>query len=342
MASSIVVAKWATSQSARSLLGGVGHCRGIAIALRHLFNAAGTRTVKYGATRDNVLALELVLANGQILRTGCRSTKQSAGYDLTRLLVGSEGTLALVTEATLRLAPLPEHFSAVVAAFPTTAAAAQAVFAIMSSGLNPAALELLDTATVIAINNADALGLDASPTLFVEFHAASEATLAAELGMVEDICRDLQCSSFQSGVGRAARDRLWAARHGLGELFKRIHPGQSYLITDVSVPISQYAALVAEGTAILAQLEGVNGYLFGHAGDGNLHSHICFADDAADHARLERVVNERLVETALALGGTCTGEHGAPTLELMRQIKTLFDPNHILNPGKILALEGAD
>lgn len=317
-------------------------------------NAAGTRTVKYGATRDNVLALEVVLADGQILRTGCRSTKQSAGYDLTRLLVGSEGTLALVTEATLRLAPLPEHFSAVVAAFPTTNEAAQAVFGIMGSGLNPAALELLDTATVTAINNADALGLHPSPTLFVEFHAASEATLAAELGMVEDICRELQCSSFQSGVGRAARDRLWAARHGLGELFKRIHPGQGYLITDVAVPISQYAALVAEGTTILAQLKGVSGYLFGHAGDGNLHSHICFADDAADRAQLERMVNDRLVEKALALGGTCTGEHGvgigkqkymqrehgAPALELMRQIKTLFDPNHILNPGKILGGDG--
>ncbi len=317
-------------------------------------NAAGTRTVKYGATRDNVLALEVVLADGQILRTGCRSTKQSAGYDLTRLLVGSEGTLALVTEATLRLAPLPEHFSAVVAAFPTTNEAAQAVFGIMGSGLNPAALELLDTATVTAINNADALGLHPSPTLFVEFHAASEATLAAELGMVEEICRELQCSSFQSGVGRTARDRLWAARHGLGELFKRIHPGQSYLITDVSVPISQYAALVAEGTAILAQLKGVSGYLFGHAGDGNLHSHICFADDAANYARLQRTVNDHLVEKALALGGTCTGEHGvgigkqkymldehgAPALDLMRRIKALFDPHDILNPGKILALEG--
>ncbi|GBL19560.1 probable D-lactate dehydrogenase, mitochondrial [Anaerolineaceae bacterium] len=123
-------------------------------------------------------------------------------------------------------------------------------------GLTPPALELLDTATVTAINNADALGLHPSPTLFVEFHAASEATLAAELGMVEEICRELQCSSFQSGVGRAARDQLWAARHGLGELFKRIHPGQGYLITDVAVPISQYAALVAEGTTILAQLKG--------------------------------------------------------------------------------------
>jgi D-lactate dehydrogenase (cytochrome) len=314
-------------------------------------NAAGTRTVKYGATRDNVLALEVVLANGDVIRTGSRSVKQSAGYDLTHLFTGSEGTLGLITEATLKLAPLPEHFSAVVTSFPTTEAAAQAVFSLIGSGLDPAALELLDTATVAILNDADRLDLPAAPNLFLEFHGASEATLAVELELVKEICEASGCQTFASGLGRDARDRLWEARHRLGESLLRFYPGQGYLITDVAVPISQYPALVAEAVEALRPLGQVRGFIFGHAGDGNMHSMIFFANTAAEYARIQGAFNDRIVEKAIALGGTCTGEHGVgigkqkymvrehgeTAMGVMRRLKEFFDPHGILNPGKVVS-----
>ena len=314
-------------------------------------NAAGTRTVKYGATRDNVLALEVVLANGDVIRTGCRSVKQSAGYDLTHLFIGSEGTLGLITEATLKLAPLPEHFSAVTTSFPTTEAAAQAVFSIMGSGLNPAALELLDAATIAAINSTGKFDLPVAPNLFLEFHGASEATLAVELELVKGICAAAGCQTFTSGLGRDARDRLWEARHQLGELLLRSHPGQGYLITDVAVPISHYPALVAEASAALRQLAGVRGFIFGHAGDGNMHSMIFFTNAAEEYRRVEQAFNDQVVEKAITLGGTCTGEHGVgigkqkymvrehgeTAMGVMRRLKELFDPHGILNPGKAVS-----
>jgi D-lactate dehydrogenase (cytochrome) len=237
-------------------------------------NAAGIRTVKYGATRDNVLALEVVLADGQVIRTGSRSVKQSAGYDLTHLFIGSEGTLGLVTEATVRLAPLPQHFSAATVAFASTDAAAQAVCQIMGAGLDPAALELLDTATVGALNEAGGFDFPPVPRLLMEFHAAAAESLAVELAMVEEICAGLGGQAFTAGLGREARDRLWSARHHLHECFMRLHPGCGYLIADVAVPISGYPALFAEAAGVLQALDGVSGYLFGHAGDGNMHAMI--------------------------------------------------------------------
>ncbi len=314
-------------------------------------NAAGTRTPKYGATRDNVLALEVVLANGDVIRTGSRSVKQSAGYDLTHLFVGSEGTLGLITEATLKLAPLPEHFSAAIASFPTTEAAAQAVFHIMASGLDPAALELLDTATVAALNEAGQLDLSVAPTLLLEFHGASDATLAVEMDLVKGACEESGCRTFTPGLGRDARDRLWEARHCLGALLLRAYAGQGYLITDVAVPISQYPALVAEASEALRGLDGVKGFIFGHAGDGNMHTLIVFQNTMPDYERLERAFNDRVVEKALLLGGTCTGEHGVgigkqkymslehgeTAMNVMRRLKALFDPRGILNPGKVVS-----
>ncbi|MFQ5614746.1 MAG: FAD-binding oxidoreductase [Anaerolineae bacterium] len=312
-------------------------------------NAAGIRTVKYGATRDNVLALEVVLAGGQVIRTGSRSVKQSAGYDLTHLFVGSEGTLGIVTEVTLKLAPLPEHFSAVTAAFPTVNEAAETVFNIIGAGLGPAALELLDTTTVKMMVE-EGFDLPPAPHLFMEFNGASQVSLQEELGLVETICRDHNCLHFQAGVGREARARLWRARHQLFEIAVRHHPGQDYLITDTAVPISQYPALVAFAAGTMAELD-VEDIIVGHAGDGNLHTTIFFGpDDAGKRARAERF-NALLVERSLALGGTSTGEHGVglgkqkymlrehgqAALNLMREIKATLDPNGILNPGKILA-----
>ncbi len=314
-------------------------------------NASGTRTVRYGATRDNVLALEVVLANGDVIRTGSRSIKQAAGYDLTHLFVGSEGTLGLVTEATLKLAPLPEHFSAVVTSFATTEEAAEAVFNIIGTGLSPAALELVDTATVAAINGAGEFDLPVAPNLFIEFHGATEATLETELKLVRAVCAESGCRTFTSGLGRAARNRRWDARHEVAELLIRTHPGHGYIITDAAVPISQYPALVADTAETLRELEGVRGFLVGHAGDGNMHAIVFFADTPDEYARVQQAFNDHIVEKAISLGGTCTGEHGigigkqkflaqelgTNSVELMRQLKALLDPNGILNPGKVVS-----
>lgn len=310
-------------------------------------NAAGTRTVKYGATRDNVLALEVVLANGDIIRTGSRSVKQSAGYDLTHLIIGSEGTLGLVTEATLKLAPLPEHFSAVLATFSSTAVAAAAVYHIIGSGLGPAALELLDAAAITYMNMDESMNLPVAPTLLMEFHGPTAETLQSELALVQEICTDGGATHFSAGVGREERDRLWHGRHQLGEILFRAHPEERYLITDVAVPISHYPELAAYTADLMSRL-GLQGALFGHAGDGNLHT-VVFPP--ADNLAIDlQSFNDQVVEKALRLDGTCTGEHGVgigkqkymvyehgeTAVGLMRQIKNLLDPHGILNPGKVL------
>lgn len=310
-------------------------------------NAAGIRTVKYGATRENVLALEVVLADGRIIRCGTHAHKSSSGYDLVHLFVGSEGTLGIVTEATLKLAPLPEHFSAGVAAFDTVDEAAQTVYEIMGSGLSPAALELLDTNMVILLNREENVGLPESPILFMEFHAATRAALEEELQLVEEICHDNGCTSFQAGFGPDARRRLWHARHHAYETLVRANPRYDFLIMDVAVPISEFPALVTRSRELI-EAYGLLAYTLGHAGDGNIH--VTPAYDPDDPASVERAqaLNAELVRYALELGGTATGEHGVgvgkrkfmaaehgESLAVMRQIKQLLDPNGILNPGKI-------
>jgi D-lactate dehydrogenase (cytochrome) len=315
-------------------------------------NAAGIRTVKYGASRDNVLALEVVKANGEVLRTGSRSVKQSSGYDLTHLFVGSEGTLGLITEATLKLAPVPEHYSAATAAFPTVQAAAQVVYEIIGAGLEPTALELLDTTAVKILKAAEGIDLVEGPNLFMEFSGAGETSLRETLDLAETICRGHECAAYRAGIGREARNRLWEARHRMFEILRRTFPGQAYFLTDVAVPISNYPALVTDTVKHMEMLQ-VTGTLLGHAGDGNIHTAIFFPpDDSAARSRAKQI-NERLIEQALALAGTSTGEHGVGlgkqqymlqehgpvALELMRQLKATLDPRGILNPGKVLALE---
>ncbi len=312
-------------------------------------NAAGTRTPKYGATRDNVLALEVVLADGSAIRTGSRTVKQSAGYDLTHLFTGSEGTLGLITEATLRLVPIPEHFCAALAAFDTVAQAADAVFGIIGSGIRPAAIELMDTAAIRYINSDPGIELPEKPHLIMEYDGASEATLQTELDLVEEICRSAGNASFTAGVGRAERDRLWEGRHHLFEAMLRQHPGETYLITDVCVPISAYPEIATFASDLMAEL-GLRGAVFGHAGDGNLHT-IVFSgeEDSSKSAQLQDF-NRRVILHALALEGTCSGEHGvgigkqsflpwevgARTYAFMGRLKRFFDPDDILNPGKIV------
>lgn len=312
-------------------------------------NASGIRTVRYGATRDNVLALQVVLANGEIIRTGSRSVKQSAGYDLTHLFTGSEGTLGLITEATLKLAPLPEHFSAVTVAFPTVQQAAETVFAIIGSGLNPTALELLDTEAVTILCTEGGFKFDRTPNLFMEFNGASATSLHEELKVVREICHENGCTTYHEGLGLQARNELWEGRHRLFEMSVRHYPGQDWLITDVAVPISKYPDLVNYAVLHISKLE-LNCGIVGHAGDGNMHTVTFFPkDDKLVRERAGRL-NDLLVSKAISLGGTCTGEHGVglgkqkymvhehgeAAMTVMRQLKATLDPHNILNPGKVV------
>ena len=310
-------------------------------------NASGVRTIRYGATKDYVLELTVVLANGEIIKTGSLAGKSSSGYDLIRLFVGSEGTLGIFTQATLRLRGLPEHFSAAVATFPTVERAAQAVFEIMRWGFSPAALELMTADLAAMLNRDKDLGLREEPTLLMEFHGASEIALQEELGPVEQLCQDAGSISFERGLGVDERNRLWEARHQAYESIKRTHVGADPFVADVAVPISRYPEIVAFTEQTIRD-QGVAGYPFGHAGDGNLH--VVFMGDAQDQegwAHVQRA-NQAIVDRALDLQGTSTGEHGVgigkrrfmerehgKSLQVMRQIKTLLDPQGILNPGKI-------
>jgi len=208
-------------------------------------NAAGTRTPGYGATKDNVLRLEVVLASGEVIRTGTRSLKTSSGYDLVHLFVGSEGTLGIVTEATLKLAPLPEKFSAAIVVFEAVAAATRAVSTIIGSGLHPVALEFVEPNTIHELNTTGEFALQEKPTLLLEFHSASETALEHELKMVRELVEDVGAVEFQAGVGRAERDRLWKLRHATYEILVRNNPGIAFVIVDVAAPVSKYPELVA-------------------------------------------------------------------------------------------------
>ena len=310
-------------------------------------NASGTRTVYYGSTKDYILQLTAVMANGEIVEMGTRSSKTSSGYDLIHLIVGSEGTLGIVVKATVRLTGLPPEFSAAVVTFPSVEAAGKAVFEIKRSGLNPAALELLGPEAVALMNREDNLELSVSPTLFIEFHGITTGQLSEVLEMAEEICRGSGCLEFKPGLGRAERDRIFKARHGLGETIIRSHPGCRVLSTDVAVPNTQYPELI-KTIHNEVDTHKITGYTLSHAGDGNVH--LVVAGKKGDHkewAKIDRVVNT-VVTRALDLGGTATGEHGVgigkrkymatehgASLQWMQRVKALFDPNGILNPGKI-------
>jgi D-lactate dehydrogenase (cytochrome) len=307
-------------------------------------NASGIKTIRYGATKDNVMRLEVVKADGEVIHVGTRARKDSSGYDLLHLFVGSEGTLGVVTEATLKLAPLPANFSATLAAFKTIAEAMQAVVDIVGMGLSPSALEFLDVETVQLLNRDKALNLVEAPTLIVEFNGNSddEGLVAAK-----EICTEAGAINFEAASGLEARNRLWEARHHTYESIVRQHPNEAQLILDVCVPLSRYPELMLFVDEVLTEHQLV-GYKFGHAGDGNLHTNICY--DPSSPLSLEKVqaVNALIVQRGIEMEGTATGEHGVgigkrkyvvqqhgPALEVMRQIKSLLDPNWILNPGKI-------
>ena len=310
-------------------------------------NASGTRTVRYGSTRANMLRLSAVLASGETIETGSRSSKTSSGYDLINLFVGSEGTLGIIVQATVRLTGMPEEFSSATATFPSVEEAGKAVFEMIRAGLDPASLELLAPECITLINKEKKLGLKELPTLFMEFHGPRQKQLAEIMEITSDICGDMGCNDFRPGIERKERDDFLKARHELGEMITRNHPGRSLMVIDVAVPISAYPEIIA-----LAREESrkadIPGYTFSHAGDGNLH--LVFMGKNGDEKEWAVIdqVNARMVEKALAMGGTATGEHGVGigkrkfmqaehgnSLEWMKRIKDLFDPKGILNPGKI-------
>jgi D-lactate dehydrogenase (cytochrome) len=310
-------------------------------------NASGIRTIKHGSTKDFVLNMVVVLPSGEIIHSGTNAMKSSSGYDLCRLFVGSEGTLGVVTEVTLRLMGLPAEFMAAVVQFNTVREATDTVSMIMRSGLSPTALELLDVPTVQVVNGYKKLSLEEKPTLFVEFQGMSSVALKEDLEAVKEICADHHSLRFNAGVGRDERNRLWEARHEVHDAIKVGNPGTSSLVIDTAVPISRYSEMVEWGQKVLEK-KGLKGYAFGHAGSGNLHMEILgITGDERGRQKVEEA-GEEIVSFALEKGGTATGEHGigigkkkfmkrehGESLKLMKQIKELLDPKGIMNPGKI-------
>lgn len=310
-------------------------------------NASGTNTVRYGAMRDNVLGLEVVLADGRVVRTGSLAVKSSAGYNLTSLFVGSEGTLGVITEIAAKVRPLPDAVLAVRAAFPSLDAAAAVAVGLIASGVPVARLELVDPLTIRAVNRYKHTAFPESPTLFMEFHG-SEAAVAEDAEQARLLAEGEGCVSFQREADAVARERLWEARHQAAFAVAATAPGKRQMATDVCVPLSSLPDALRAGRQAMTA-EGLEGALLGHVGDGNYHA-IFMVDpaDPADVARARRV-NDAIVAFALAHGGTCTGEHGVglgkreylarehgDLLGLMSTLKRALDPRGILNPGKIL------
>jgi len=310
-------------------------------------NASGVQTVRYGATRDCVMRLSVVLPSGEVIHTGTRAPKSSSGYDLTRLFVGSEGTLGVVTEATLKLAGLPSHHLVATVTFETLEGAAKAVALMIGSGLDPAALELLTPELIHLMNREAGLELPEVPSLFCEFHGVSDAVLQDAAELAEELCRQGGATGFRTGVDRKKRTELWRARHDAMETIHRAHTGKEALIVDVAVPISRLPEMVVFSKNLVDGEEAV-GYIFGHAGDGNFHIVLVGDPDEGDEWSILEHVNQQVVNRAIELGGTCTGEHGigigkrqfmelehGASYTLMRGIKDLIDPKGLLNPGKI-------
>ena len=311
---------------------------------------SGTNAVRYGTMKDNVLGLKVVLANGELMTTARRAKKSSAGYDLTRLIVGSEGTLGVITELTLKLTGIPEAISGGVCPFPSVEAACNAAIATIQSGIPVARIELLDELQVKATNLYSKLTLPEVPMLFVEFHG-SPAGVAEQSERFGEIADDLGGGPFEWTTKPEDRTRLWQARHDAYWAGRGLRPGAQAIATDVCVPISRLAECVTETQREIAA-RGLVAPILGHVGDGNFH--LTLLVDLADAAEVKaaKVLCERLVERALAMDGTCTGEHGVgqgkmkylagelgePALAAMAAIKRALDPDGIMNPGKIVTL----
>jgi D-lactate dehydrogenase (cytochrome) len=310
--------------------------------------ASGTNAVRYGTMRDNVLATTTVLADGRIMKTGGRARKSAAGYDLTRLLVGSEGTLGIMAELTVKLYPIPEAISAAVCTFPDIDSAVQAVIQTIQLGVPVARIELLDALSLKAINLFSKTTLAEAPTLFFEFHG-SPASVEEQAQTVQGIADDLGGTHFEWAARPEDRSRLWQARHDAYFACLQLKPGCRSFPTDVCVPISRLAECIAATNDDIAQVS-IPIALFGHVGDGNFHL-VVLVDTGNEKDMTEAAwISQRVVERAIAMEGTCTGEHGiglgkrkylrlehgAVAVDVMRSIKQALDPKNILNPGKVL------
>jgi D-lactate dehydrogenase (cytochrome) len=312
--------------------------------------ASGTNAVRYGTMKDNVLALKAVLANGEMITTSRRARKSAAGYDLTRLLVGSEGTLAVITAITLKLHGIPEAIAGGVCPFASVQAACEATIATIQSGIPVARIELLDAVQVKAVNAYSKLTLPERPMLFLEFHG-SPAGVEEQSARFGEIAGDLGGGPFEWATKTEDRTRLWQARHDAYWAALALRPGAKAIASDVCVPISRLAECVIATQADIAASRLV-APIVGHVGDGNFHLSILVDMADADELRRTEELLERLVERALAMEGTCTGEHGVgqgkmkylkaehgdAALSAMRAIKTALDPQNIMNPGKIVVL----
>ena len=309
--------------------------------------ASGTTAVRYGTMREVVLGLTVVLPNGHAIRTGGRARKSSAGYDLTRLFVGSEGTLGVITEVTLRLFGLPEAISAAVCAFDSMEGAVATVIATIQLGIPVARIELLDEVQVDAVNRYSNLAYTAKPTLLFEFHGTSQSGVTENATAVQELAAEHGGAHFEWAVTPEARARLWRARHNTLYAAMALRPGSKPWVTDVCVPISRLAECILETQHDLRATSLVAG-LVGHAGDGNFHLNIAVNPDDPRELAEVKAFNARLIARAQAMGGTCTGEHGigmgkiayledehGDAVEVMRAIKRAIDPDGRMNPGKI-------
>lgn len=312
--------------------------------------ASGTNAVRYGTMRENVLALEVVTASGEVIHTGTRAKKSSAGYDLTRLMVGSEGTLGIVTEITVRLFPLPEAVSAAICSFPSIEAAVRTVIQTIQLGVPIARVELLDANSVRMVNNYSKTTLREEPMLLMEFHG-TPASVKEQAETVQDIASEFGGQAFEWASTPEDRTRLWTARHNAYFAAVSSVPGCRAISTDTCVPISRLADCLLDSITE-ADASGLPYFLVGHVGDGNFHFGYLLDPTKPEQFEKAEELNHQLVARALSLGGTCTGEHGvgihkmgflvdetgAGAVDMMRAIKRALDPKNILNPGKIFTL----
>ncbi len=309
--------------------------------------ASGTNAVRYGTMRENVLALQVVTAAGEVIRTGTRAKKSSAGYDLTRLLVGSEGTLGVMTEITLRLYPLPEAISAAICSFPSIEAAVRTVIQTIQLGVPIARVELIDHNTVRMVNAHAKLNLREEPLLLMEFHG-SPAGVQEQAQTVQEIASEFGGTAFEWATTPEERTRLWTARHNAYFAAIQSKPGCRAISTDTCVPISRLADCLLDSVTE-TDASGLPYFLVGHVGDGNFHFGYLIDPNNPQECETAEALNQQLVHRALRLGGTCTGEHGIGlhkmdflrtetgegAVDMMRTIKRALDPHNIMNPGKI-------
>jgi D-lactate dehydrogenase (cytochrome) len=311
--------------------------------------ASGTNAVRYGTMRENVLALEVVTPQGDVIRTGTRAKKSSAGYDLTRLMVGSEGTLGIMTEITLRIYPIPEAIQAAICSFPSISDAVDTTIEIIQMGVPIARVELLDGNTIRMVNQHSKTTLREEPMLLMEFHG-SPASVAEQVQMVQEIASGHGAQAFEWASTPEERTKLWTARHNAYFAGIQSRPGCRAISTDTCVPISKLAEALLDSVADVEK-SGIPFFLVGHVGDGNFHIGYLIDPDSSEEREKAEAMNHALVHRALAVGGTCTGEHGIGlhkqaflvseagdgAVAFMRTIKHALDPDNIMNPGKIFS-----